>query len=242
MDIAQFKEWLQNLPSDEESSCGYFTDLTAKMKAFKVSDVVSSDVQEYLITAGFRRSGDLFYANVCDHCKKCQSIRINLSQFKLSRSLKRVLSKNSQVVVQVVEPKIDTIKEFLYLRYQKMRHHDESQEFSTLHYLQSMRHQMYQNPQGTLELQLILDNKLIGFGIIDCGMVTVSPVYSVFEVELAKQSLGSLFILKVIEWAKENDYRYINLGYYIEGHKKMHYKNKFKPYELSHPSSNIWCE
>jgi len=60
----------------------------------------------------------------------------------------------------------------------------------------------------------------------------ISAVYSFFEPEMTKNSLGTYCVLKQIEYAKELGLDYVYLGYWIKDHAKMHYKSNFKPLQL----------
>ena len=52
------------------------------------------------------------------------------------------------------------------------------------------------------------------------------------------RSLGTLAILRQIEWAKRDGYSHLYLGYWIDGHRKMDYKRRFRP--LEHFDGRQW--
>ena len=60
----------------------------------------------------------------------------------------------------------------------------------------------------------------------------LSAVYSFFDPDLKKRSLGTYCVLQQIEYAKQLNLEYVYLGYWIENHEKMHYKKNFKPLQL----------
>ena len=60
-------------------------------------------------------------------------------------------------------------------------------------------------------------------------------VYSFFDPEEAKRSLGNLMILDHIERCQQLDLAYLYLGYWVEGSPKMDYKARFKPCEILGP-------
>ena len=43
--------------------------------------------------------------------------------------------------------------------------------------------------------------------------------------------LGTLAVLKQLEWAARDGRQYLYLGYWIAGHAKMDYKRRFQPLE-----------
>ena len=49
--------------------------------------------------------------------------------------------------------------------------------------------------------------------------------------ELAQRGLGTLAILRQIEWARREGLDHLYLGYWIDGHGKMDYKRRFQPLE-----------
>ena len=60
----------------------------------------------------------------------------------------------------------------------------------------------------------------------------LSMVYSFFEPELEKDSLGSFMILDHIAMARAMRLDYVYLGYWVAGSRKMDYKVRFRPFEL----------
>ena len=49
--------------------------------------------------------------------------------------------------------------------------------------------------------------------------------------DLPDRSLGTLSLLRQIEWAKRDNRDHLYLGYWIDGHDKMDYKRRFRPLE-----------
>jgi arginine-tRNA-protein transferase len=78
----------------------------------------------------------------------------------------------------------------------------------------------------------------------------VSMVYSFFEPDLQKQSLGTFLILDHIYIARDVGLPYVYLGYWVPGSSKMDYKarfsgleifaeNKWQPYETLKDDENL---
>ena len=79
----------------------------------------------------------------------------------------------------------------------------------------------YRDGEGELVAACLTDRTADGF----------SAVYSFFDPEQKKRSLGSFIILSLIEQARIERLPYVYLGYWIEESRKMSYKSKFEPIE-----------
>ena len=80
-------------------------------------------------------------------------------------------------------------------------------------------------------LELREDGRLLAVAVTDVVEDAVSAVYTFFEPELATRGLGTLAILRQIEWARSTRRAHVYLGYWIAGHRKMDYKRRYKPLE-----------
>jgi arginine-tRNA-protein transferase len=56
-------------------------------------------------------------------------------------------------------------------------------------------------------------------------------VYSFYDPDLQARSLGTFMILDHVEYARREGHPFVYLGYWIEGSRKMRYKNRFRPQE-----------
>jgi len=72
---------------------------------------------------------------------------------------------------------------------------------------------------------------LVGGCLVDIMADGFSAVYSYFDPQYHKNSLGTYMILWLIERAKQLNLPYVYLGYWIGGNQKMAYKDKFLPLE-----------
>ena len=80
--------------------CSY---LVGKKEKRLYVNLLNSDESDSLITEltknGFRRSFDHMYVPICENCNQCISSRINLEKFKLSKSNKRNLKINQDLIL-----------------------------------------------------------------------------------------------------------------------------------------------
>jgi len=75
----------------QEFDCSYLPNKKEQLLVF-VPDGLSASSAQYniLLDAGFRRSGDQVYRPHCQACRACQSLRIPVSDFSMSKSQNRI--------------------------------------------------------------------------------------------------------------------------------------------------------
>ena len=75
-------------------------------------------------------------------------------------------------------------------------------------------------------------NELKMVCIIDCLDNALSAVYTFFDPDVPKLSLGTFGILSEIEYARRNGLSYVYLGYWLPGYPGMDYKTRFQPMDI----------
>ena len=244
----QFQSIIDSVPLSGGSICSYFQDKISRTKAFIYPEKLNPLFVECLLREGFRRCGDLYYQTNCPSCNLCMSYRLPLERFSLTKSQKRVLQRNQDLTVTFSRPNITDEKKTMYLEYQYAQHFlkpsDNTKErfFNPEQTLYIMYEQMYRNTHNSIEMELRLQHKLMGFIILDIAERSVSAVYSVYDPYEKRRSSGTAIILKSIEWAQKNNFQYYYLGYYIPGHKKMDYKARFKPAQIRDQKTGAWFD
>lgn len=185
------------------------------------------DQYPQLIQAGFRRSGEQLYRPHCKTCNACESLRIMVSDFIPSRSQKRVLSRNSNIEIKVLEGERDDYYP-LYEKYIVEAHKDGSM-FPPSY--EQYRHFIHCSWQSPLFIEGRIDGHLVGVAVTDRVNIGLSALYTFFDPHLRSQSLGTFFILQQIRLCQERALQYLYLGYQIDACGKMNYKNKFHPHQ-----------
>ncbi|MDT0594017.1 arginyltransferase [Glaciecola petra] len=208
-------------------ACNYLPDKEERLLVCMEQESELQGLYNSLIQVGFRRSGEQLYRPHCENCKACESIRIICAKFLPSKSQKRVLSKNKDVQIQVVNSERDDYYA-LYEHYIAKYHHDGSMFPATYEQYRSFVHCDWNKP---CFIEGRVDDKLIGVAVTDTITNGLSALYTFFEPSMAKRSLGTFFILQQIRIAIEKELPYLYLGYQIDECNKMNYKQKFFPHQ-----------
>jgi arginine-tRNA-protein transferase len=212
-----------------ESPCSYFDD---RMSCNLVPDPalrLNMPIYNQLIQHGFRRSGSYCYRPHCKDCQACLACRIPVKDFSLNRSQKRCLKANKDLTMTAVSAGFTDEYFTLYRRYLDSRHTDGSMADPEQN---DFKQFLYCRWSDTQFLEFRLDGKLVAVAVTDIVSDGISAVYSFFEPEMEKNSLGTYCVLQQIEYSRTLGLDYVYLGYWIENHAKMHYKINFKPLQL----------
>ncbi|WP_189616071.1 arginyltransferase [Shewanella fodinae] len=210
-----------------EFSCSYFAERQEQLLVIK-QELLQLPLYERLLAMGFRRSGDAVYRPRCPNCDACQSLRIPLTDFTPSKRQKRTLAHNRDIEVRVTNS-YSPVHYALYDRYIRARHHDGSMYPPTPEQYQHFLQCQWITAHF---IELYLDKQLVGVAVTDILPDSLSAVYSYFEPEMEKRSLGALMILHQCQLGKLWGKQYLYMGYQIDNHPKMGYKRLYRPYEI----------
>jgi len=212
--------------------CPYLEDKLERKLFTTLYEDGGVELNNSLSHQGFRRSQNVIYRPSCSECSACQSARVRVNDFCPSRSQKRVLKRNSQLVRSLKTPWARESHYQLFNRYLHSRHADggmagmDEDEFRAM---------VEETPVNTrlVEYSIYKDGKSVPVAVClsDLFEDGLSMVYSFFEPELAKESIGTYMILDHIRIAQESGLPYVYLGYWVQGSPKMDYKSKFQPLE-----------
>ena len=225
-----------------EHACGYWPERVARDLVLDPRDPRLARWYPLALGWGFRRSGDIVYRPHCAGCRACVAVRIPVDRFKADRSQRRCLARNAGVEVRVCQARRSDEQLALYRRYLAARHagggmdgHGASEcdqfligSWSTGRFLE-LRDPGEHGPGA-----------LLAVAVTDVTAAGMSAVYTFYDPDLAGRGLGTLAILKQLEWARRERCPYVYLGYWIAGHAKMDYKRRFRPLEGF--DGRTWCE
>lgn len=183
-----------------------------------------------LSRAGFRRSHTLAYTPVCETCSACTPIRVPVQRFEPDRTQRRILRHNADLHAYSLPPVTTPEQYALFRRYQAARHTEGDMATMTA---DDYRNMVEDTPVETMLFEFRTDEgELMIVSLIDRLEDGLSAVYSFYNPDLPRRSLGSLAILFLIEETVRLGLPHLYLGYWIQESRKMSYKSRFRPAEI----------
>jgi len=219
------------LPEQEERKV--FTHLIGR-RAVALNDALTQ--------SGFRRSQTIAYRPACENCRSCVSVRVLVNEFKPSKSFKRIIDHNQDLIGSVVRPDPTTEQYSLFRTYLDARHSGGGMaDMSALDYSMMIEdshvesrlveYRRVETPMGPGLSSTATEGPLIAVCLTDLLSDGLSMVYSFYDPNFSTRSLGTFMILDHIERARRLGLPHVYLGYWVKGSKKMAYKARFMPQE-----------
>jgi len=203
-------------------------------------EAMDVDINATLTRAGFRRSHDIVYRPACSECNACVPVRIPVSTFSPSRSLRRIAAMNRDLTLEIASAKVTEENYKLFMAYQTGRHPDSDMARMSF---EDFAHMLYEGEAATHIYQLREKSSALAAAIItdhiDDGL---SAVYSFFAPDQPRRSLGIQLIQTLIDEAARRGLPYVYLGYWIAASRKMAYKARFRPMQALGPQGWEWME
>ena len=208
--------------------CAYLHDQTEQRLATDISD--HPDSHDRLAETGFRRVENWVYKPACPGCSACLPIRVKAEDFAGSRNITRIRAANKDLRRFDSHGQLTLDHYDMFQRYLGFRHEDGQMASMSFEEFSAM---ILNSPiDTTLTEYRDSEDRLMGCILIDRQRDGLSAVYSFFQPDQTKRSLGSFMIVDLIDRCKEIGLPYAYLGYYIEQSRKMSYKARFKPYQI----------
>lgn len=189
-------------------------------------------VNDELTQAGFRRSQNIAYRPACESCDACVSVRLPVGEFNFSRSHRKVLARNADLSRDLVEAEATTEQFDLLRRYLHRRHPEGGMtDMGWLDYVAMIEDTAVRT--HLIEYRMPSPDggpgDLVGVSLTDLLGDGLSMVYSFFDPDLERRSLGVFAILDHLRQAAIVRLPYVYLGYWVRGSQKMDYKARFRP-------------
>lgn len=222
----------------QEVPCPYLPNRFERKLITELQGPGAKRVYDSLSRAGFRRSHHFAYRPACQDCQACVPVRIDVTNFQPSRNLRRIGKLNGDLQVSE-ERSVATQEQYeLFARYLATRHGDGEMADMDFDNYQAMVDDTALHT-SVIEFRDSRRNLIAGC-LTDWLGDGPSAVYSFFEPQENRRSLGSYMILWLIEEARSRGLPYVYLGYWIEDAEKMDYKRRFRP--LQGLRQGVWRE
>ncbi len=178
---------------------------------------------------GFRRSGAHFYRPDCETCRACVPLRIPVADFAWRRRHRRIWKANSDLRA-VEDNMIDDGESFaLYRKYIAARHGGGDMHPATR---EQYRAFIRTATPDTRFAKYFLDGELVAASVTDLLEQGLSAIYTWYEPDLPRRSLGTYSIIRQIRATLAAGLPHLFLGYWIRDCPGMDYKQDFRPLEL----------
>ena len=219
--------------------CPYLPGRIERKVFARLSGSLAQPLNEALTHSGFRRSQMIAYRPACEGCSACVSVRIPVADFAPSRTQRRVLKRNADIVRSVAPPAA-TREQFALLRtYLDSRHAGGGMSDMGLFDYVAMVEETPVDTHIVEYRKAYGDGSLTACALSDVLRDGLSMVYSFFHPGENARSLGTYMILDHVETARARGLPFVYLGYWITGSDKMDYKSRFRPLEALGP--NGWA-
>ncbi len=197
------------------------------------------ELNDLLTQGGFRRSQNIAYRPACETCRACVSVRILAGEFKPTRSMRRVVQRNEDLIGVVHDAEPSTEQYSLFRSYLDARHRRGGMsDMTVLDYAMMVEDTHvdtkvveYRRRGPDTFFTGKGEGELIAVALTDRMSDGLSMVYSFYNPDLEDRSLGSFMILDHIARARAAGLPHVYLGYWVNGSRKMNYKVRFLPQE-----------
>ena len=196
---------------------------------------LNDETMALFLEHGYRRNGNCMYNMRCPDCSLCVPIRLRTGRLQPNRNQRRVWKKNQDVEVEIApltmsQENLKLLQRFLSTRFPEGRSSAES--YYGGFFITSI--------SRCFEIRYRVDDRLLGVAIVDASPSWMNAVYFFFDPDQGWRSPGTLNILTLHHICTTQKIPFLYLGYWIEGHAGMGYKNVFRPHELL--IDGVWQE
>ncbi|MDC1198780.1 arginyltransferase [bacterium] len=214
--------------------CPYLSGRSERKLFTTLRNPDAAEVNDMLSLRGFRRSQGVVYRPSCPGCSACLSTRIAVDAFEPSRSQRRNLARNADLVRHAAAPNATEDQYQLFRRYLDARHASGGMAEMDVFEFAAM---IEETPVRTRVVEYVNKDDdgretLLAACLTDVLSDGLSMVYSFFDPAETRRSLGVYMILDHVEIARRAGLPYVYLGYWVPGSEKMDYKSRFHPIEI----------
>jgi arginine-tRNA-protein transferase len=186
---------------------------------------------DQLLAQGWRHFGEHFFRYNLgyyeEEIRRVYALRVDLSEFKFSKSQRRTLNRNADLESRIALAEISKATHELFERHKKRFTHGVPE--SIYDFLSPAPATV---PSETYECAIVNGERVLATSYFDVGLESVSSIYAMFEPEETRRSLGILTMLREIGFALENGKKYYYHGYIYEGESFYDYKKRLSGLEI----------
>lgn len=209
--------------------CSYLPDEQATTLFIDPDTTVNQSLYSNLTELGFRRSGQHIYRPHCENCQACIPLRIPVKRFAMRRTQRKNWKQNADLEVSICKAEFTDEYYDLYDHYIRQCHHDGDMFPPSVEQFCNF---LADAPEFCKFYEFRLEGKLLAVSVVDELRSGLSAIYTFYDPEYSRRSLGRYCILWLIEYAQTNKIPYLHLGYWIRNCRKMNYKIEYRPAEL----------
>lgn len=213
--------------------CPYIAGRLERKIVTELTGPDAEELHESLSRAGFRRSHSIAYTPACPGCSSCIPVRVVADEFVPDKTMRRIIKTNQHLTAKRLPARAQADHFRLFSRYQDSRHTGGDMALMGFYDYRSM---IEDSPIDTYLIEFRYpDNELAAVCLIDQLVDGLSAVYSFYDPDVPKASLGTFIVLWLVAEAIRLDLPYVYLGYWISDSRKMAYKTRFQPLEAFGP-------
>ncbi|QDT15859.1 arginyltransferase [Alienimonas californiensis] len=211
--------------------CSYLPEERARM-GVKLFAGISGEHYAQLLARGWRRQGVSFFRSDCPACKKCRSLRVDVRNFRPTKSQRRCLKRNAHISLTVRPAGTSEEHAELYNRWHedmKERRGWRGDTTTAAEYRENLVGPGYEFAH---EFAYRDGEKLVGLGLVDVVPGALNSIYFFHDPDWRPLGPGTFSALSEIEYARQTGRDWVYLGYWIPENASMAYKNRFAPHQI----------
>ena len=205
------------------------TELILINEAFNADRVTRHEL-DTLLANGWRHFGERFQRYSLnyykDEIRRVLPLRVRLSEFRISKSQRRILRKNADVECTISPAEITPDIHELFAWHKRRFTHDVPQSIYTF-----LSYEPATTPTDGMMLRVTLGAQLVAASFFELSTHGVSSIYAMFHPLYADRGLGIFTILKEIDYAREHGKKFYYHGYAYEGESFYDYKKRLSGLE-----------
>lgn len=214
---------------DRFEACVYRPGQIARCPARAPVESLTPEQLDLLLDEGDQRVGGTVFRTECPFCSACEPVRIDVNDFRPSRSQRRAWKRNEgELRVEMGPPALSRRRVMLWNRHRRVRGLLTS--YSRKDPL-GYHEWLVETCAPTVEVRYFEAEHLVGLSLLDIGRVSANSAYHYFDPSLSRRAIGVYSVLKEIELCKSLGVRYYYLGLWAADSDPLLYKASYYPHE-----------